>query len=61
LASDDNTSWNQLAGITGNTLPVTIHRVPATQARYVRLRITAPQTDPNTVAARIDVLEVYAR
>jgi predicted alpha-1,6-mannanase (GH76 family) len=60
-ASDDNSSWNQLAGVTGNTLPVTIHRIAATQARYVRLSITAPQTDPNTVAARIDELEVYAR
>ena len=40
---------------------MTIHRFPSTQARHVRLDITAPQTDPSTVAARIDELEVYAR
>jgi hypothetical protein len=56
--SNDGTSWSQLASVTGNTQPVTIHRVMATQARYLRLGITVPQTDPNTVAARIDELAV---
>jgi predicted alpha-1,6-mannanase (GH76 family) len=60
-ASTDGTAWSPLVTVTGNTLPVTIHRAPATQARYVKLDITAPQTDANTVAARIDELEVYAR
>ncbi len=29
--------------------------------RHVKLDITAPQTDPSTVAARIEELEMYAR
>jgi predicted alpha-1,6-mannanase (GH76 family) len=60
-ASTDGTTWSPLVAVTGNTLPVTIHRAAATQARYVKLDITAPQTDPSTVAARVDELEVYAR
>ncbi|HEY8086713.1 MAG TPA: glycoside hydrolase family 76 protein [Polyangiaceae bacterium] len=60
-ASDDDKTWTPLASVTGNTRDVTIHRFASTQARYVRMGITAPQTDPKTVAARIDELEVYGR
>lgn len=50
-----------VATVTGNTLGVTIHPFPSATARKVRLAITAPQTDPNTVAARIYEMEVFAR
>jgi predicted alpha-1,6-mannanase (GH76 family) len=60
-ASTDGTTWSPLVAVTGNTLPVTIHRAAAAPARYVKLDITAPQTDPSTIAARVDELEVYAR
>jgi predicted alpha-1,6-mannanase (GH76 family) len=59
--SSDGSAWSSFAAVTGNTLAVTIHRAPQAQARYVKMNITAAQTDPNTVAARIDELEVYAR
>ncbi len=61
LSLVDGAATSKVATVTGNTHDVTIHRfVPAT-ARHVHLDITAPQTDPSTVAARIDELEVYAR
>ena len=60
--STDQTTWTDAKTITGNTRSVTIHRVvPPVSARWVRLNITAPQSDPATVAARIDELEIYAR
>jgi predicted alpha-1,6-mannanase (GH76 family) len=46
---------------TDNTLGVTIHRFPSTTARRVRIAITKPQSDTNSVAARIYELEVYAK
>jgi predicted alpha-1,6-mannanase (GH76 family) len=59
--SSDMATWSPFASVTGNTQPVTIHYATPAQARYVRLDITNAQTDPNTVAARIDELEVYGR
>jgi predicted alpha-1,6-mannanase (GH76 family) len=60
--SADAMTWTTAATVTGNTRPITIHRwFPATQARYVRLDITAPQSAPNIIAARIDDFEVYER
>jgi predicted alpha-1,6-mannanase (GH76 family) len=76
-AGGENAAWNTrdftlklidstgaaatVATVTGNTLGVTIHDFPPATARKVRLDITAPQTDPNTVAARIYEMEVYSR
>jgi predicted alpha-1,6-mannanase (GH76 family) len=76
-AGGENAAWNTrdftlallsesgasttVASVTGNTLGVTIHRFAPAMARKVRLAITAPQTDPATVAARIYELEAYAR
>ncbi len=60
--SNDASTWTDVKTVTGNTRSVTIHRVlPAASARYLRLDITAPQSDPSTIAARIYELEVYAR
>lgn len=50
----------KVATVTGNTLPVTIHRFPPTIASRVHLGITGPQTEPTTVAARIYELEGYS-
>ncbi len=61
LSTDDASPKTVLASVTGNTHGVTIHRFTEITAQRVRLDITAPQTDPSTVAARIDELEVYAR
>ena len=54
-------SPNEVATVTGNTHPVTIHRFVPAMARRIHLEITAPQTATTVVAARIDELEVYAR
>lgn len=60
--SDDGATWADFAVVTGNTRSVTIHRAfPAVQGRYVRLEVSAAQSDPDTVATRIYELEVYAR
>ncbi len=59
--STDGTAWTKIATVTGNTLPVTIHRFPAVTAQHVRLSITAAQTDTSYVAARIYEVEAYAR
>lgn len=76
-AGGENAAWNTrdftlaltdgagatttVATVTGNTKGVTIHRFAAAPARKVRLNITAPQTDPMTVAARLYEMEVYSR
>jgi predicted alpha-1,6-mannanase (GH76 family) len=59
--SADGATWSTVATVTGNTLPVTIHRFSAVNAAHVRVAITAAQTDPQTVAARIYEVEAYAR
>ena len=60
--SSDHTTWSDVATVTGSTRSVTIHRLlPAATTRYLRLDVTAPQSDPAVVAARIAELEVYAR
>src|SRR5262245_15071759 len=48
------------ARIRGNARGVTVDRFAPTAARKVRLEITAPQTDPATVAARLYDMEVFA-
>jgi predicted alpha-1,6-mannanase (GH76 family) len=76
-AGGENVAWNTrdftlelvdaagtattVATVTGNTQGVTIHRFATAPAQKVRLTITAPQTDPMTVAARLYEMEVYSR
>jgi predicted alpha-1,6-mannanase (GH76 family) len=57
----DGKTWTPAAQTKNNVRPVTIHSFTSVQAAYIRLDIQAPQTDPATVAARIDEIEVYAR
>jgi hypothetical protein len=57
----DGAPASTVATVTGNTRGVTIHRFVPAQAHKVHLDITAAQTDPSTVAARIYELEVYPR
>jgi predicted alpha-1,6-mannanase (GH76 family) len=59
--SIDGTTWTQVAQRKNNTRSVTIHSFAPLQVARLRLDIQAPQTDPATVAARIDELEAYAR
>ena len=60
-ASADAASWATVATVKGNTRSASIHRFAPVSARYLRLAITAPQTDPQYPAARIYELEAYAR
>ncbi|GHO70815.1 hypothetical protein KSC_097070 [Ktedonobacter sp. SOSP1-52] len=57
--STDGSNWNTVVNVSGNTSSITTHPISTTTARYVKLNITNPQTDPNTIAARIYELEVY--
>lgn len=57
----DGTTWTQVAQRKNNVRSVTIHSFTPAPAARVRIDIQAPQTDPTTVAARIDELEAYAR
>jgi predicted alpha-1,2-mannosidase len=58
-ASPDGAAWTTVATVAGNTASVTTHAIAATNARYVRLTITAP-TQTSDGAARIYELEVYS-
>lgn len=58
--STDGSNWSTVVTVTGNTSSITTHPISTRTARYVKLNITNPQSDPNTVAARIYELEVYS-
>jgi len=76
-AGGENAAWNTrdfslqlidaqgkattVATVAGNTAGVTIHRFAPAAAEKVQLTITSPQTDTNTVAARLYEMEAYAR
>ena len=57
----DGTTWTPMAQTKNNVRPVTIHSFAPTKAAKIRLDIQTPQSDPATVAARVDELEAYAR
>lgn len=57
--STNGTTWTNAVTVTGNTAGTTTHDIAATQARYVRLNVTAPTSSTDT-AARIYEFEVYA-
>ncbi len=59
--STDGTTWTPVAKTTNNTRPVTISSFAGAHASKLRLDIQSPQTDPSTVAARIDEIELYPR
>ncbi|MEE6310835.1 discoidin domain-containing protein [Plantactinospora veratri] len=56
--STNGTAWGTAATVTGNTANVTTHDISATQARYLRLNVTAP-TSTTDNAARIYEFEAY--
>jgi predicted alpha-1,6-mannanase (GH76 family) len=58
-ASADGEEWTTLATVVGNVDDVTTHTFEPTSAQFVRLSISAPQTSPNSVAARIYEMELY--
>lgn len=58
--SNDASNWSTVANVANNTADITTHPIATTMARYIKLNITVPQTDPNTVAARIYELQAYA-
>jgi predicted alpha-1,6-mannanase (GH76 family) len=60
-ASADGKTFAPVATVTGNTRSVTIHRFAPVSARYLRMDITAPQTDPQYPAARVYEIEAYER
>jgi len=57
--SSDGTNFTTVATVTGNTASVTNHAITTTNARYVRVNVTAP-TSTTDNAARIYEIEVYA-
>ncbi len=60
-ASADGKSFAPVATVKGNTRGVTIHRFAPLTARYLRMDISAPQTDPQYPAARVYEIEAYER
>ena len=59
--STDGKTFAPVATVTGNARSVTIHRFAPVTARYLRMDITAPQTDPQYPAARVYEIEAYER
>lgn len=57
--SSDGTNFTTVVTVTGNTASVTNHTITTTNARFVRVNITAPTSTTDT-AARIYEAEVYA-
>lgn len=57
--SSDASNWNTVVTVANNTADITTHPIAQTAARYLKLNITTPQTDPNTVAARIYEFQAY--
>ncbi|HEX8796050.1 MAG TPA: glycoside hydrolase family 76 protein [Polyangiaceae bacterium] len=60
-ASTDGKTYAPVATVKGNTRSVTIHRFAPVSAQYLRMDITAPQTDPQYPAARVYEIEAYER
>lgn len=55
--SNDNKEFSKVVDVEGNTEGYTVHTIPVTNARYVRLTITKPTQDADS-AARIYEFEV---
>lgn len=56
--STNGTTWTTAVTVTGNTANTTTHNIAATNARYVRLNVTAG-TQGTSTTARIYEVEVY--
>jgi hypothetical protein len=57
--SSDGTNFATVVTVTGNTASVTNHAITTTNARYVRVNITAP-TSTTDSAARVYEIEVFS-
>jgi predicted alpha-1,6-mannanase (GH76 family) len=60
-ASVDGKTYAPVATVNGNTRGVTIYRFAPASVQYLRMDITAPQTDPQYPAARVYEIEAYER
>lgn len=58
LVSTDGTNWTQVVNVTNNTSGITVDKITAVPARYVKLVVTTP-TQTKNAAARIYDFEVY--
>ncbi|CAM4510275.1 discoidin domain-containing protein [Paenibacillus endophyticus] len=56
--STDGVNWNQAVNVTNNTGGITVDKINAVSARYIKLNVTTPTQTKNT-AARIYEFEVY--
>ncbi|MGO4547780.1 discoidin domain-containing protein [Paenibacillus sp. 2TAB23] len=56
--STDGVNWNQVVNVTNNTGGITVDKITAVSARYIKLNVTTPTQTKNT-AARIYEFEVY--
>ena len=57
--SMDNVNWTTVATVAGNTADITIHNVAPTNARYVKLNVTAGEQSGPGSTARIYEVQVY--
>jgi beta-xylosidase len=58
LVSTDGTNWNKVVNVSNNTSGITVDKLTAVPARYIKLNVTTP-TQTTNAAARIYELEVY--
>ncbi|WP_177186629.1 discoidin domain-containing protein [Paenibacillus sp. CF384] len=58
LVSTDGTNWNKVVSVTNNTGGISVDKITAVPARYVKLNVTVP-TQTTNLAARIYEFEVY--
>jgi len=57
--STDGANFTPVATVTANIQSITVHELPSTPARFVRLNVTTPTQNTNT-SARIYELQVFA-
>jgi hypothetical protein len=58
LVSTDGTNWTQVVNVTNNMSGITVDKITAVPARYVKLVVTTP-TQTKNAAARIYDFEAY--
>lgn len=58
LVSTDGTNWSKVVNVSNNTSGITVDKMTAVPARYIKLNVTTP-TQTTNAAARIYELEVY--
>ena len=56
--STDNINWTTVVNVSGNTANITTNTIAATNARYIKLTVTAPEQSSGG-AARIYEVQVF--